>query len=313
MNNVKNTLITRDILSKILSFYTKKDITINPINLKYYINATIHKSFCNYKQENYDIYDDTSYFIIDYYLINNNERLEYLGDAQLYAIIAEYLYDRYPDKDEGFMTKLRIQLIKKENLSFLCRQIGLDRYLLISKHLEINKARYKNDSLLENLFESFIGALYKDQGFEITKSFVTNVIEMYTDFTKLIETSTDYKSKLLMFFHSKKFNEPKYTLLHKKLNKYIDKNGKEITNGHMFYTCIILNKSVVENSDIKSRIEYYSNKTKEIIESKYTFPFDFDYSTNYYLFIGFSDTLKDAQQKCSKMCYEKLTYKKEIR
>lgn len=289
MNNINNKVISKAELCNLIKKYTNENVYIFSLNYKYYIQAFIHKSFSISSELN-DLEDTNCHILLEKHLISNNERLEYLGDAQLYAIIAEYLYDTYPNKDEGFMTNLRIKLIKRENLAYLSRKLNFDKYLLISSHLEINNARKINDSLLENVFESFIGALYKDQGFEITRKFLRNVLTKYVDFNALIKNDDNYKSQLLIQFHSKKWSHPIYQL--------ICKTGS--FTSVEFSTCIKLKKNVVKEDDpiyqkIINNHKYTCNKIKSLTDE--IFPQDY-----YYICLGKGQTVKDAQQNSSKEC-----------
>lgn len=298
MNNIKNTICPKKEIEKIIKKYTQDEIFISMLNYKYYINSFMHKSFnCNFMY-NDDTDNNCNFLLHNYVTLNgeNYERLEYLGDAQIYAIIAEYLYNKYPDKDEGFMTKLRIKLIKKEQLAYLCKKLNFEKYVLLSCHLDTNYSRFTNKSLLENVFESFIGALYKDQGFEITKKFLTNILEEHIDFNKLIVEDTDFKSKLLLLFHSQSWNYPEYTLLFK---------TGEFTQ-RVVYCCIKLNKKNISNNKHNYEFKKLTNKTinyitKNCINHDYTF--DENY---YYLFVSYHKTKKQAEQECSKNCFNYL-------
>lgn len=292
MNNIKNKVITKQELTDLIKKYTNENVYIFSLNYRYYIQAFIHKSFSISSDLN-DSEDNNCHILLEKHLLSNNERLEYLGDAQLYAIIAEYLYDTYPNKDEGFMTNLRIKLIKRENLAFLSRKLNFDKYLLISAHLEINNARKLNDSLLENVFESFIGALYKDQGFEITRKFLRNVLNTFVNFDKLIKNDDNYKSQLLIQFHAKKWSHPEYQL--------ICKTGT--FSSVEFLTCIKLKKSVVMSDDplykkIINNHNHLCNKMKDLTTE--TFATEY-----YYICLGKGQTVKEAQQNSSKECVSK--------
>ncbi len=293
MNNIKNKIISKQDLTNLIKKYTNENVYIFSLNYRYYIQAFIHKSFSISSDLN-DCEDTYCHLLLEKHLLCNNERLEYLGDAQLYAIIAEYLYDNYPNKDEGFMTNLRIKLIKRENLAFLSRKLNFDKYILISSHLEINNARKINDSLLENVFESFIGALYKDQGFEITRKFLRNVLDTFVDFNKLIKNDDNYKSQLLIQFHSKKWSHPVYQL--------ICKTGS--FTSVEFSSCIKLKKSIINSDDplyqkIIDNNRYTCNKIKELTDEI----FSNDY---YYICLGKGQTIKEAQQNSSKECISKM-------
>ena len=92
----------------------------------------------------------------------SNERLEYLGDSVLGGIVSSYLFHRYKTMNEGFLTKLKTKLVRTRMLAAFSRYLGLGKYLLISKHVEEVCDGRKNDRILEDLFEAFLGALFKD-------------------------------------------------------------------------------------------------------------------------------------------------------
>ncbi len=109
--------------------------------------------------------------------LSHNERLEFLGDAVLELIVTEYLYKKYPEKNEGELTNWRAALVNAKILGELAKELGFNDFLLLSKgeEKETGKARLY---ILANTFEALIGAIYLDQGYEITKNFVEkNLIE----------------------------------------------------------------------------------------------------------------------------------------
>ena len=157
-------------LKKILGFY--------PSNIAIYEIAFIHKS-ASIKGKN-------GIFI-------NNERLEYLGDAILDAVIAEYLFFRFPDADEGFLTQMRSKIVKREFLNELSVELGLENYIV--SHL---KSENKNKNIYGDALEAFIGAVFIDKGYKASKRFLLyNVIKKYIDINKLTQIDTNYKSQLI--------------------------------------------------------------------------------------------------------------------
>ncbi len=156
-----------------------KDITgFSPLKLKLYDIAFIHKSATS----------------VDY-LGNpvNNERLEYLGDAVLGAIVADFLYNRFPSKDEGFLTQLRSRIVNRSFLTSLTFQLGLNRFVT-SNTSSINE----NSHIYGDVFEAFIGAVYLDKGYKATKSFIVKkILFQYVDINELEKSDTNYKSQLI--------------------------------------------------------------------------------------------------------------------
>lgn len=141
------------------------------------------------------------------------ERPEFLGDSVLHLIFADYIYHRFKDQQEGFMTTLRTRMEDKNGLAKLCKVINLNEYILISKLIEINGGRDNNVSILEDSFEAFICALFEEAGFDVCKKFVTNLIESSIDISKLLQHNPNYKDILLRLYHQKKWDCPKYFTL----------------------------------------------------------------------------------------------------
>ena len=136
--------------------------------------------------------------------------LEYRGDAVIHLALTQYLYNRYPNKNQGFLSRLRTKLEKAEMLSYLAKQLGLDRYVLIAKNMELNNAREDDVHLTEDIFEAFICALFLETGFTKCKEFIISVIEKEVDFPELINYDDNYKEKIMLYFHKMKWIDPKY-------------------------------------------------------------------------------------------------------
>ena len=123
----------------------------------------------------------------------NNERLEYLGDAVLDAIVADYLFSRFPDGDEGFMTKLRSRIVKRKNLDLIATHMDIP-LLLRNGILPANQAKH----LYGNILEALIGAIYLDRGYRAArKFFIRKIIQKHIDFLQLVKRDTDYKSRVI--------------------------------------------------------------------------------------------------------------------
>ncbi|MBC7864161.1 MAG: ribonuclease III [Bacteroidia bacterium] len=130
---------------------------------------------------------------------NSNERLEFLGDAVLGIIVAEYLFKMYPFKGEGFLTKMRSRLVNRAQLNQLSVKMGLNE--LIESDLKGNRA----GSIHGDAFEALVGAIYLDQGFIATQKFILNrILKLHFNIKDIEETDTDYKSRLLNWGQHKK-------------------------------------------------------------------------------------------------------------
>lgn len=126
----------------------------------------------------------------------SNERLEYLGDAILGAIIAEHLFKKFPYKDEGFLTEMRSRIVNRDSLNELGKTIGLST---IVEHAGAKNGRIVNKSLYGDALEALIGAIYLDKGFKTCKKFIISVLLTYLDFDALINNQKNYKSLLIEF------------------------------------------------------------------------------------------------------------------
>ncbi len=126
------------------------------------------------------------------YAIQNNERLEYLGDAVLGTIIAEYLFKKYPNANEGFLTKMRSKIVKRKSLNKIGEKMELE-YLLA----EYNQTRLSR-SMLGNAVEALVGAVYLERGYDRTKRFVIRkILRNYVNVHELEHYDDNYKSQLL--------------------------------------------------------------------------------------------------------------------
>lgn len=126
------------------------------------------------------------------YAIQSNERLEYLGDAVLGTIIAEYLFKKYPDSDEGFLTKMRSKIVKRKSLNRIADKMGLDEFLN-----EYNNTRLSR-SMLGNALEALVGAVYLELGYQRTSRFIVKkILREYVDVHELETYDDNYKSQLL--------------------------------------------------------------------------------------------------------------------
>jgi ribonuclease III len=135
---------------------------------------------------------------------NDNERLEFIGDAVFGMVITEELYHTYPEKDEGKLTKLRSKIVGRQSLNNLGLVMGLDKYIYhkLGKNNNLSDSNY-----VGNAFEAFIGALYLDKGYTFTHEYIKdNFIKNHIDFQKLQETIVDYKSSLIIWSQKSKKN-----------------------------------------------------------------------------------------------------------
>ncbi len=142
----------------------------------------------------------------------NNERLEFLGDAVLDLIVGEYLYEMFPDKNEGVLSKIRASLVNEEGFAKLANSIKLGEYLFLSQAEENNQGREKS-SLLSNAFEALIGAIYLESGLEKAREVSIRLIEKNYPQINLEALSKDYKTALQEFTQAVVGTTPTYKLL----------------------------------------------------------------------------------------------------
>jgi len=148
----------------------------------------------------------------------SNERLEYLGDAVLSSIVADYLFKKFPYKDEGFLTEMRSKLVSREQLNKLSRKLGLDKFIQSNQD---SKNFFR--SMQGDAFEAFIGALYIDRGYNFTRKIVVNrIIKVHFDIDDLVNTEVNFKSKLIEW-SQKERKEVSFNVL----NEVGSGNGKQ--------------------------------------------------------------------------------------
>lgn len=129
------------------------------------------------------------------------ERLEYLGDAILGMVVAEYLYLKYPFEEEGFLTEIRSKIVNRESINELAKKIGLKELVIYSKGARTSRTIY-GDCL-----EALIGAIYLDHGFNFTKKFIIRkLINQHFNMKEVIATTTNFKSKLLEWSQKENIN-----------------------------------------------------------------------------------------------------------
>ncbi len=125
----------------------------------------------------------------------SNERLEYLGDAVLGMVIAEFLFKKYPYKDEGFLTEIRSRIVNRETLNGIAREIGLD--ILIE--YDGNRTRHlpTRSSMYGDALEALVGAIYLDKGFRFTRRFILNELLSHYNIELVVQHNANFKSRLI--------------------------------------------------------------------------------------------------------------------
>ena len=227
--NEKNKDITHHQLKKILNefniFYNINDIEI-------FKRSFIHKSYVKPETLNPDVVLAIRPPNCMPLKQSSNERLEFLGDGILECITKFYLYKRFPNEDEGFMTEKKISLVKNDHIGKLAYQMGLHNWYILSKNAEEKKIR-NNFKKLGCLFESFLGALFLDAneinismtsqyfdpylnkgiGFQICQTFVESIFEKLVDWNELLENDDNYKNIFQVIIQKEFKTTPDYVVL----------------------------------------------------------------------------------------------------
>lgn len=138
----------------------------------------------------------------------SNERLEFLGDAILDAVVADFMFKKYPLKDEGFLTEMRSKVVSRQQLNKLSQKLGLQEYIQTSPDTGSFHKSVNGDA-----FEAFIGAMYLDKGYEFSKKIiVSRILEVHYDMDSLSETNFNFKSRLIEWSQKEK-RQIQYNLL----------------------------------------------------------------------------------------------------
>jgi dsRNA-specific ribonuclease len=216
--NPYNSLNIKITLNEVQSILSKYNIPPIVNNMALFERAFVHRSYTkrpafeNLQQKITIVERPTDCMPLS---SKSNERLEFLGDGVLECVTKYYLYRRFPKADEGFMTEKKIAVVKNEAIGKIALEMGLHKWLILSKHAEEKKIR-TNLKKLGCLFESFIGALFLDfnkmtvkdeenwfqnmfvtgPGFQMAQKFIENVFEKHIDWIALIQNDDNYKNIL---------------------------------------------------------------------------------------------------------------------
>lgn len=163
----------------------------------------------------------------------NNERLEYLGDAILGAVVADMLYKMYPHRQEGFLTNTRSKIVKRDTLSMIAKKLGLDKVVhpVLTSHTH-------NSYIYGNALEALVGAVYLDRGYKRCKTFIIErIIKPHINIHNIAKTEINFKSKLLEW--GQKYHVP--------INFKLVETTIDGSNSQMFHSVItIFNRPISE-------------------------------------------------------------------
>lgn len=281
--NNKNVLLNDENLRELFDSNGLNGLKYKNINL--YRVAFVHKSYCTMKNIDFNKSNincpsdclplqDVSY-----------ERLEFLGDSLLGMIVANYLYSRFPDQNEGFLSKIRTKLVNGKMLGYLSDKIGFPKFAIISKQVEDSNGR-NNYKIMEDIFEAFIGALYLDYqseddevilpkniqlspmtgvGYYVVESWLIYIIENYIDFSELIRVKNNYKDMLTSHMQNYLQDIPQFKELsvstrdNYKIFNYCVKDR----NGTIISTSTGKSKKEAENNAALEALKYYNINVNE--------------------------------------------------
>ena len=273
--NDKNNEITLNHVQCILNKY---GVTAKVNNLELYKRAFIHRSYTKKtlienEKMNITIMPCPNNMIS--LKSKSNERLEFIGDGVLELITKYYLYRRFPNAEEGFMTEKKIAIVKNEHIGRLAYEMNLHKWFILSKNAEEKKTR-TNLKKLGCLFEAFIGALFLDfnhlsiedndewfqklfvcgPGFQMAQIFVENIFEEHVDWVKLINTDDNYKNILQVIIQKEFRVTPYYKII-----------SQDVDIGFCMglYLCIGYN---IHSIDIQDAELYSNNNSIESIKNE---------------------------------------------
>ncbi|HEY4785025.1 MAG TPA: ribonuclease III [Bacteroidales bacterium] len=179
----------------------------------------------------------------------NNERLEYLGDAVLDAVIADYLFKKFPRKKEGFLTQMRSKIVKRSHLDLLARNLGIDYLVVSNTNRHSHKKHIYGDAL-----EALIGAIYLDKGYKRTRKYIINyVLKNFVDLEELISRETDFKSRLIEWGQKNKV-----IITFETTEEYT-----EIEQAPTFITHVKISEQLLGNGTGKSKKEAEQNAAEQ--------------------------------------------------
>lgn len=213
-----------------------------PSNLQVFKVAFTHKSASRY-------FDKTKNHL-------NNERLEFLGDAILAAVVADFLFSYFPYKKEGFLTKMRSRIVSREQLNDIALDIGLQYHIVSQSRINGTKNIYGN------ALEALIGAVYIDKGYNRTKEFIIKkLINKNIDLKELSLTDSDYKSQLIEWSQKNKIDL-----------KFDDEEIESTEQNSQYFTSAVkVGENILGTGKGLSKKEAQQNASKEALSNKESF------------------------------------------
>jgi dsRNA-specific ribonuclease len=309
--NPFNPLNVQITLNDIQSILTRYSIPGKVHNIELYKRAFVHRSYT--KRSHYENFEQNIKIVekpADCLPLStkSNERLEFLGDGVLELVTKYYLYRRFPKENEGFMTEKKIAIVKNEAIGKIALEMGLHKWLILSKHAEEKKTR-TNLKKLGCLFESFLGALFLDfnkisvnddegwfqnifatgPGFQMAQKFVENIFEKHINWIELIQNDDNYKNILQVKIQKEFKVTPHYIEIHHDIEDGY-KMGVYLCLGQSIHTLSHNNALPIQHFSTFKNIHEYLEKNGKI-----------------FLFLG--QGLHKIKRKAEQIaCNEALTY-----
>lgn len=248
--NVKNRLPTVEAIEGIMR---RNGLNLKVNNINVYRTAFIHRSYLCNNQEEHDPKCVPLQKVC-------NETYEFLGDTILNSVIGTYLYDRYRNQNEGFLTKTRTKMVRGSTLGELARRLGLNDWIIISQHVESEGGR-NNLRILEDLFEAFIAAIYLDNGSEpLSNQWFETEQEIQQVVTEIEELEQKgVKGELVA----------QYVQLNQKLRNLQDVMHASRSNGYLYCQKFIMStyerhidiiKLIAHDDNYKDQLQHYFQK-----------------------------------------------------
>ena len=182
----------------------------------------------------------------------NNERLEYLGDAVLDTVVADFLYNTFPGKHEGFLTSTRAKIVQRESLNRIGNTLHLDSHV----HAQMRSSSH-NSYLCGNALEALVGAVYLDQGYKRCRKFIVErLIKKHFDLNDLVKTEQNFKSRLIEW--TQKY---RVTIEYELVDSYTDAD-----NNPVFRTAVILGGIYASDAQGYSKKESHQAASKKALD-----------------------------------------------
>lgn len=273
--NKKNKLLQKEDLKVLFDHHGLEGVT--PRNINLYRNAFVHRSYCTMKNDDFETGNERCPEGCLPLQEMSYERLEFLGDAILGMVVARYLYERFPDQAEGFLSRIRTKIVNGRMLGSLAEKVGFPPFAILSKQIEESQGR-NNFKIMEDIFEAFLGAIYMDfheeeislsknvqlfplsgAGYHVVETWIITIMEKYLDFTDLICTKTNYKDMLVRYMQHTFQDSPNFyeVSVDNRNNQKVFRYCVKDKSGVVLGTAVGISKKDAENNASKVALEYY--------------------------------------------------------